>query len=97
MLDITIANLDRNASDGGVTCVHWRAFLSQDGITESACGCVNLTPDPVSSDFIAFDSLDEETVCDWVCAEVDITALEASLQSRIDEKLTPKTVVGLPW
>ncbi len=97
MLDITIENLDRNVSDGGVTCVYWRAFLRQDGITESAYGSVSLAPDPVSSGFIAFDSLDEETVCDWVCAEVDITALEASLQSRIDEKLTPKTVMGLPW
>ena len=97
MLNITIANLERNVADGGVTIAHWRATLTQDEVSASSYGTVSFTPDPEAEGFVAFESLSEEAVCGWVCAELDLVAMEASLQANIDEQLTPTTVSGLPW
>ncbi len=97
MLNITIANLERNVADGGVTVAHWRASLTQEGVTASSYGTVGFTPDPEAESFVAFESLTEEAVCGWVCAELDLVAMEASLQAKIDEQLAPVSVSGLPW
>ena len=97
MLKITIANLERNVADGGVTVAHWRASLTQDEVSASSYGTVSFTPDPEAEGFVAFESLSEEDVCGWVCAELDLVAIEASLQANIDEQLAPVSVSGLPW
>ena len=97
MLNITIANLERNVADGGVTVAHWRASLTQDEVSASSYGTVGFTPDPEAEGFVAFEALTEEDVCGWVCAELDLVAIEASLQANIDEQLAPVSVSGLPW
>jgi len=97
MLNITIANLERNVADGGVTVAHWRASLTQDEVSASSYGTIGFTPDPEAEGFVAFESLTEEDVCGWVCAELDLVAMEASLQAKIDEQLAPVSVSGLPW
>ena len=97
MLNITIANLERNVADGGVTVAHWRASLTQDEVSASSYGTVSFTPDPEAEGFTAFESLTEEDVCGWVCAELDLVSMEASLQAKIDEHLAPVSVSGLPW
>ena len=70
----TIANLERNLADGGVTVAHWRVTESEtvgdDTFTASSYGTVGFTPDADASDFVAYDSLTEEVVMGWVHAEV---------------------------
>lgn len=102
----TIATCERNMADGGVTMVHWRCDASEtvgtgdDAVTHSASsyGTQGLTPDPSDSGFVAYDSLTEDTVKGWIwAADVDQSAIEASLQAQIDESKTPTTGTGVPW
>ena len=101
----TIANLERNVSDGGVTVAHWRVTEEEtvgtgdDAVTytASAYGTCGFTPDPSADGFIAYDSLTEAAVLGWVQAEVDQTATEAALTADIAAQKTPVTADGMPW
>jgi hypothetical protein len=97
----TIANLERNLADGGVTVAHWRVTeeetVGDETFTASAYGTVGFTPDPDASDFVAYDSLTEEVVMGWVHAEVDQDATEAALTAKIEADKNPVTGSGMPW
>ena len=97
----TIANLERNVADGGVTVAHWRVTESEtvgeDTFTASAYGTVGFTPDPDADGFVAYDSLTEEVVMGWVHAEVDQSATEAALTANIAEQKNPVSADGMPW
>ena len=101
----TIANLERNVADGGVTVAHWRVTESEtvgtgdDAVTytASAYGTCGFTPDASASDFIAYDSLTEEVVMGWVHAEVSQSDIEAALTANIAEQKNPVTEAGVPW
>ncbi len=97
----TIANLERNVADGGVTVAHWRVTESEtvgeDTYTASAYGTCGFTPDASAEDFIAYDSLTESTVLGWVHADVDKDATEAALTANIAEQKTPTSADGMPW
>jgi hypothetical protein len=101
----TIANLERNISDGGVTVAHWRVTEEEtvgtgdDAVTytASAYGTCGFTPDPDADGFIAYNSLTEATVLGWVQADVDQTATEAALTADIAAQKTPVTADGVPW
>ena len=97
----TIANLERNVSDGGVTVAHWRVTESQtvgeDTYTASSYGTCGFTPDASASDFIAYADLTESTVLGWVHADVDKDATEAALTANIAEQKTPTSADGMPW
>jgi hypothetical protein len=51
----TIAQLERNTSDGGVVVAHWRATLTDGDYSASSYGTVGFTPDPTAPDFVPFD------------------------------------------
>ena len=97
----TIANLERNLSDGGVTVAHWRVTESETvgDVTYSAAsyGTCSFTPDASASDFVAYDSLTEAAVLGWVQAAVDQSAIEAALTADIESQKTPTTGDGTPW
>ncbi len=97
----TIANLERNVADGGVTVAHWRVTESEtvgeDTFTASSYGTCGFTPDASAEDFIAYDDLTESTVLGWVHAEVDQAETEAALTANIAEQKTPTTADGMPW
>ena len=101
----TIANLERNVSDGGVTVAHWRVTEEEtvgtgdDAVTytASAYGTCGFTPDPDADGFIAYNDLTTATVLGWVHADVDQTATEAALTADIAAQKTPVTADGLPW
>ena len=97
----TIANLERNLSDGGVTVAHWRVTESEtvgdDTFTASAYGTCSFTPDASASDFIAYADLTESTVLGWVHADIDKDATEAALTANIAEQKTPTSADGMPW
>jgi hypothetical protein len=93
----TIANLERNVADGGVTVAHWRVTEVDGDFYASSYGTVGFTPDPDADDFIAYDSLTEATVLGWVHAEVDQSATEAALTANIEAQKNPVSADGMPW
>jgi hypothetical protein len=101
----TIATLERNVADGGVTVAHWRVTETEtvgegdDAVTYSASsyGTVGFTPDADADGFIAYDSLTEANVLGWVHEEVNKGETEAALAADIAEQKTPVTADGVPW
>ena len=97
----TIANLERNVADGGVTVAHWRVTESEtvgeDTFTASSYGTVGFTPDPDADGFVAYDDLTEDDVMAWVWADVDQDATEAALTAKIEADKNPVSASGVPW
>jgi hypothetical protein len=97
----TIANLERNVADGGVTVAHWRVTESEtvgeDTFTASAYGTVGFTPDASADDFVAYDSLTEEVVMGWVWESVNQEETEAALTANIEGQKNPVSADGMPW
>lgn len=97
MANWTIANLERNTTDGGVVVAHWRATLEDGEYTASSYGTCSFTPDATAADFVPFDQLTEADVLAWVHASVDKDAVEAALAENIAGQKAPAVVSGLPW
>jgi len=97
----TIANLERNVADGGVTVAHWRVTeeetVGEDTFTASAYGTVGFTPDASADDFVAYDSLTEEVVMGWVWESVNQEETEAALTANIEGQKNPVSADGMPW
>ena len=93
----TIANLERNVADGGVTVAHWRVTEVDGDYSASAYGTCGFTPDASADGFVAYGSLTEEVVMGWVHAEVDQSATEASLTANIEGQKNPVSADGMPW
>jgi hypothetical protein len=93
----TIANLERTTADGGVTIAHFRATLTDGDYSASTYGTVGFTPDPTSPDFVAFESLTEADVLEWVYEALDKDATEEALASQIEAQKAPQTITGTPW
>jgi len=93
----SIANLERNTSDGGVVVAHYRATLTDGDYSASSYGTAGFTPDPTAPDFVPFESLTEADVLAWVYESVDKDSVEASLAANIEDQKAPQTVAGTPW
>lgn len=93
----TIAQLERNTADGGISVAHWRVSAVDGEYTASAYGTAGFTPDPSAPDFILFDQLTEAEVLGWVWEDVDKAETEARLADNIEEQKAPKVETGLPW
>jgi hypothetical protein len=101
----TIANLERNVADGGVTVAHWRVTEEEtvgtgdDAVTYSASsyGTVGFTPDADADGFVAYDDLTESAVLAWVHESVDQDATEAALTANIEAQKNPVSADGMPW
>ena len=93
----TIAQLERNTSDGGVVVAHWRVTATDGDYSASSYGTAGFTPDPTAPDFVPFESLTEADVLAWVYESVDKDATEASLAANIEDQKAPQTMAGTPW
>ena len=93
----TIANLERNVADGGVTVAHWRVSEVDGDYSASAYGTVGFTPDADADDFVAYDSLTEEVVLGWVWESVNQEDTEAALTANIEGQKNPVSADGMPW
>jgi len=97
----TIANLERNVADGGVTVAHWRVTeeetVGDDTFTASSYGTVGFTPDADADGFVAYDDLTESAVLVWVHESVDQDATEAALTANIEAQKNPVSANGMPW
>jgi hypothetical protein len=100
-MNIQIAQLDRTLPDGCVTTIHWQASQTDGDFTASSYGCLGVpAKDPSDPTFIAFASLTEEQVKQWVLdtmGQEQVTALQANLDGQIKAKKNPISASGLPW
>lgn len=90
----TIAQLDRQTSDGLVITAHWRVDAVDGEYTAGSYGSVGFER---GDTFIAYASLTEAQVIAWVKDKLDVEAIEAGLQAQIDAKKAPTTATGVPW
>jgi len=93
----TIATLERDLADGGVTVAHWRCTEVDGDFSASSYGTVGFTPDPTASDYIAYDSLTEANVLGWVWESVGQDTVEAALTAKIEADKNPTSGSGVPW
>jgi len=95
----TVAQLERELSDGGVIVAHWRCTASDGDYSASSYGTCGFTPDASAAGFVAYDSLTEATVLGWVWGQADgwKDDVEAALQAKIDADKNPVTAAGVPW
>ena len=96
-ISYTIDKMVRNTSDGGVIRVRAIASMTDGDITVSDMVHANFTPDASADGFISFDSLTEADVIGWVESSIDVNAVTASLQAKLDSVKTPATATGMPW
>jgi hypothetical protein len=90
----TIAQLERQTSDGLVITAHWRVDAIDGEYSANSYGTVGFER---GDTFIAYESLTEEQVIAWVKDELEVVEIEAGLAAQIAAKKTPTTAVGLPW
>lgn len=101
----SIANLERDASTGGISIAHYRVDAVDGdyaaGYTAGAYGSIGLTVDADASNFVAYESVTEAQVIGWVQAKLGgadkVTEIEVALQAKIDENKAPSTLTGMPW
>ena len=94
----TIGTLERQLdADNGVVVAHWRATLVDGDFSASSYGTCGFTPDPSSSDWVAYDSITEEIALSWCYEEIDKDAIEASLAAKIEADKNPTQASGTPW
>jgi hypothetical protein len=100
-MNIQIVQLDRTLPSGVVQTIHWRASKTDGDFTASSYGCLGVpAKDPSDPTFIAFASLTEEQVKQWVLTTMgqeQVTALQANLDGQIEAKKNPTSATGTPW
>jgi len=94
MITWTIAQLDRQTSDGLVITAHWRVDAVDGDYSAGSYGAVGFER---GDSFTAYDSLTEAQVIAWVKEKLDVEAIKANLAAQIEAKKNPTTAVGVPW
>ena len=92
----TISTLERNTDDG-VVVAHWRASDADGEHSGSSYGTCGFTPDADADGYTAYADITETQVIEWVKADVDADAVEASIASQIADSKAPAITVGVPW
>ena len=89
-----ISQLDRQLSDGLVITAHWRCNAVDDEHSASTYGTVGFER---GDTFIDYDKLTQEEVLGWVKNKLDVSDIEAGLQSHINGLKNPVSATGVPW
>ena len=96
----TISTLERNTDDG-VVVAHWRAsdseVVGEDTHSGSSYGACGFTPDSTADGYTAYADITETQVIEWVKADVDADAVEASIAAQIADSKAPAITAGVPW
>lgn len=93
----SVANTERNLSDGGITVIHWRCTGVDGDYTASNYGTTSHTYDADAADFIAYDSVTEANAIAWAQAALDQSAIETAISDDIAAQKNPTTGDGVPW
>ena len=100
-----ISQMDEVPQDGSlldvVVTVHWRrnATTEVNGIIyfTDTWGFMHCTT-PSPTDFTAYPDLTFEQVCGWLDAGLDVPALNAQLDTQLEDLINPPIVsLPLPW
>lgn len=93
----TIAQLDRETSDGFVFTAHYQINADNGTYTSGAYGSLGFErPDTL----IPFSELTEEEVIGWVkeaLTEEKVDEIETALSNNITEQVHPTKASGVPW
>jgi hypothetical protein len=93
-MQLTINQLNREASTGIITTVHWSASKTSGEHTASSYGSVGLT---AGDTIIPFADVTEANVKAWLGTALDLTAMEASLDTQLAALAAPAVLDGMPW
>jgi len=102
----SINTLERELADGYVFTAHYSvnavsSTLDPEGnpYSQGAYGSIGL--ERPEGDLIPFDDLTQDQVIDWVKEKLGgdekVAEIEAALQARLDEVMTPTKINGVPW
>jgi hypothetical protein len=92
----SVANLDRNTSDGFVNTVHWRVNAVDSEHNVSSYGTVGYTKEE-NATVVPYADLTEEIVLAWVQESLGKETVEASLLTQLEAMKNPVTASGKPW
>ena len=93
-MQLTINNLNREASTGIITTVHWSASKTSGEHTASSYGTVGLT---AGDSIIPFADVTEANVLAWLGSVMDLEAMETSLDTQLAALAAPAVLNGMPW
>ena len=92
-----IANLERETSDGYVFTAHYTIDANDGTYSAGAYGSIGLErPETL----IPYSNLTKELVVGWVKDKLgteQVEAIEAALQSQLNEQHAPSKASGIPW
>ena len=93
-----IANLEYTNDDSkGVVVVHWRIEAKEDEELVDVYGSLNFVPEPNNPNYTPFDQLTKKEVIGWVKAKLNTEQIEQALAQKLNKKLNPTVVSGVPW
>ena len=93
-MQITINQLNREASTGIITTVHWSASKTSGEHTASSYGSVGLT---AGDTVIPFADVTEANVLAWLATALDLAEMEAALDAQLAALAAPVVLDGMPW
>ncbi len=95
--DWTIPTCEHDIATGGINVIHWRCTGVDGDNSASSYGTVGLTPDPSSSDFVAYADVTEAMAQGWVWDSVSQADTEAAIADKINAMANPTEASGTPW
>jgi hypothetical protein len=93
----TIPTCEHDIATGGINVIHWRCTGVDGDNSASSYGTVGLTPDPSSSDFVAYADVTEAMAQGWVWDSVSQADTEAAIAAKINAMANPTEASGTPW
>jgi hypothetical protein len=91
----SIPSLD--GMDKVISVIHYRAQKQSEGFTADTYGALAVDA-PHEASFTPYDEVTKEMVEGWLTALLDCEAIEANLDSQIENFLNPPIVAyPLPW
>jgi len=93
-MNITINQLNREASTDIITTVHWSASKTSGEHTASSYGSVGLS---AGDSIIPFADVTEANVLAWLGTVLDTAEMEAGLDAQLAALAAPAVLNGMPW
>lgn len=92
--------LERTTADGIVFTVHYSIDAADDTYSSGAYGSIGLAAPAEGDPVIPYADLTEEVVVGWTkdaLGTEQVEAIEARLQTELDEQAAPTKAAGIPW
>jgi len=95
--------MKRNTADDGIFEVFWSVWaVREEKYVAEVNGSIELTPDPTSDSFIAFENLTQDNVISWVHEILDRDIIEQEAKDKLNRlhpevDTIPVVQNGIPW